>query len=168
MRVIVGHAMLANLLANHGSRQTQNGHNLSVVTVMPVLSSSGEKLRMHDLWVACSASCPHRMPFLHPLLHSPRGASMHPPRLLSLLVLRFQLASCPFESSPRSGAGKGRPGSLPASPQLAVRPELGVVDQEWDSHSTHPGSSTPCTQALAVPQEQQTGRFHRSGRWEIR
>ena len=45
--------------------------------------SSGEKLRMHDLWVACPASCSHESPSLHPLLHSPEGASVHPPRTLS-------------------------------------------------------------------------------------
>jgi len=34
---------------------------------------------MHDLWVACPASCPHN----RPLLHSSVGASLHPPRTLS-------------------------------------------------------------------------------------
>ncbi len=38
---------------------------------------------MHDLWVACPASCPHKRPFLHPLLHSPGGASLHLPRTRS-------------------------------------------------------------------------------------
>ncbi len=61
----------------------QNGHNMSGSTVMPVLFSSGEIPRMHDLWVAYPASCPHETSFLHLLLHSPRGASLHPPRTLS-------------------------------------------------------------------------------------
>ena len=38
---------------------------------------------MHDLSVGCPASCPHKPPLLHPLLHSPAGASLHPPRTLS-------------------------------------------------------------------------------------
>jgi hypothetical protein len=33
---------------------------------------------MHDHWVACAARYPHKQPFLHPLLHSPGGASLHP------------------------------------------------------------------------------------------
>ena len=38
---------------------------------------------MHDHRVACSASCPHKRPYLHPLLHSPWGASLHPLRTFS-------------------------------------------------------------------------------------
>jgi hypothetical protein len=48
------------------------------------LASSGEKLRMHDLWVARPVSYPHNRPLLHPPLHPPGGASLHPLRALSL------------------------------------------------------------------------------------
>ena len=38
---------------------------------------------MHDHRVANHASYPHEQPLLHPPLHPPGGASLHPPRTLS-------------------------------------------------------------------------------------
>jgi hypothetical protein len=38
---------------------------------------------MHDHGVVRAASYPHNQPFLHPLLHTPWGPSLHPPRALS-------------------------------------------------------------------------------------
>ena len=35
---------------------------------------------MHDLWVASPASYPHQQSLLHPPLHPPGGARLHPPR----------------------------------------------------------------------------------------
>ena len=42
------------------------------------LSSSGEKLMMHDHRVACSARSPHETSFLHPPFHPPGVQGLHP------------------------------------------------------------------------------------------
>jgi hypothetical protein len=44
---------------------------------------SGETKQGCDLWIACTATYPHKQSLAHPLLHSAVGASLYLPRTLS-------------------------------------------------------------------------------------